>query len=70
MKLEIILWSHPCIACFCSIYIHTNIQIGYQPVHLAAMNGHVKLVEYLVSENHGLIDAAVTVRGFVSQLHW
>ena len=52
----------------CNFHMHANIQIGYQPVHLAAMNGHVKLVEYLVSENHGLIDAAVMVRGFVSQL--
>jgi len=57
-------------SCTFTIYFltHVTIQIGYQPVHLAAMNGHVKLVEYLVSENRGLIDAVVAVRAFVKSI--
>ena len=40
--------------------VHT--QVGYQPIHLATMNGHIQMVEYLVSKSHDLMDAAVTVR--------
>ena len=56
-----------CINCVFLPCTCTHIQIGYQPVHIAAMNGHVELVEYLVSENHGLLDVAVVVRACVCQ---
>lgn len=50
--------------CYVHISIHnlSMIQDGNQPVHIAARNGRVEIIEYLVKEHDpALIDAAVQV---------
>ena len=31
-------------------YTHTAVQVGHQPLHMAALNGHIDVAEYLVTE--------------------